>query len=171
MKKKLRLSIVLCVVFVFICSTFYSVWTLKGKVRLSFKLCEPPLIFSTVGRPDVMLKQAHFVSGTMSEQTLQYFLIRARIERDAAEVSWCHGVNSRSRLMEALSGKPPNPEPLTAVQTLTPTSTLDVFCYCLKWLTLIQCSSPLKYTLYLLKMCVFCHFCNFQLYNSNPNVA
>lgn len=41
----------------------------------------------------------------MSEQTLQYFLSRGRIERrDAAEISWCHGVNSRSRLMEALSG-------------------------------------------------------------------
>lgn len=67
-------------------------------------------MFSTVGGPDVMLKQAHFVSGRMSEQTLQYFLIRGRIERrDAAEVSWFHGVNSRSRLMEALSGRPPRP--------------------------------------------------------------
>lgn len=62
-----------------------------------------------------MLKQAHFVSGTMSELTLQYFLTRGRIERrDAAEVSWCHGVNSRSRLKETLSGNPaqavtPNP--------------------------------------------------------------
>ncbi|XP_029685536.1 protein FAM151B-like isoform X1 [Takifugu rubripes] len=37
--------------------------------------------------------------------TLQYFLSRGLIRSsDAAEVSWCHGVNSRSGLMEALSG-------------------------------------------------------------------
>lgn len=107
MKKKLYLWIILCAPFVFICySVIYSVWTLKGKVSSSFKVCEQPL---------VMLKQAHFVLGTMSELTLQYFLTRGRIERrDAAEVSWCHGVNSRSRLKEALSGNPaqastPNP--------------------------------------------------------------
>lgn len=37
--------------------------------------------------------------------TLQYFLSRGLIRSgDAAEVSWCHGVNSRGALMEALSG-------------------------------------------------------------------
>uniref|UniRef100_A0A674PLJ3 Family with sequence similarity 151 member B n=1 Tax=Takifugu rubripes TaxID=31033 RepID=A0A674PLJ3_TAKRU len=40
-----------------------------------------------------------------STMTLQYFLSRGLIRSsDAAEVSWCHGVNSRSGLMEALSG-------------------------------------------------------------------
>lgn len=41
----------------------------------------------------------------MSEQTLEYFLSRGLMKRrDAAEVSWSHAVNSRSRLAEALSG-------------------------------------------------------------------
>uniref|UniRef100_H3CG22 Family with sequence similarity 151 member B n=1 Tax=Tetraodon nigroviridis TaxID=99883 RepID=H3CG22_TETNG len=46
-----------------------------------------------------------FVPGQMSERTLRYFRSRGRIDgSDAAEVRWCHGVNSRSRLAEALSG-------------------------------------------------------------------
>ncbi|XP_060893454.1 protein FAM151B isoform X1 [Labrus mixtus] len=41
----------------------------------------------------------------MSERTLEYFFSRGRIERrDAAEVSWSHAVNNRSRLTEALTG-------------------------------------------------------------------
>lgn len=59
---------------------------------------------STGARPDVTLK---FCLRGMSERTLQYFLIRGRMEgRDAAGVCWAHAVNSRSRLMEALSGSP-----------------------------------------------------------------
>lgn len=41
----------------------------------------------------------------MSEQTLDYFSRQSRIRgRDAAEVTWSHAVNSRSRLAEALTG-------------------------------------------------------------------
>lgn len=41
----------------------------------------------------------------MSEQTLEYLMSRGHIQRrDAAEVSWSHAVNSRSRLTEALTG-------------------------------------------------------------------
>ncbi|XP_068167702.1 protein FAM151B [Antennarius striatus] len=41
----------------------------------------------------------------MSDQTLDYFLSRSQISRkDAAEIRWCHAVNSRRRLAEALTG-------------------------------------------------------------------
>lgn len=136
-KKKLRLLIVVCVSFLFISYSVFYLWTLKGKVRSSSNLCEPPLIFSSAGGPRVRLKRTHLFSGTMSEQTLQYFLVRGRIgRRDAAEVSWCHGVNSRSRLMEALSGNPPYT--LTLTLTLEPCSEV---CACPQ--VLLTCWRPM----------------------------
>ncbi|KAJ8380676.1 hypothetical protein SKAU_G00014540 [Synaphobranchus kaupii] len=42
-------------------------------------------------------------SGRMSEQTLDYFLIKGKInERDAANVEWYHAANSKSKITEAL---------------------------------------------------------------------
>lgn len=89
MRKTRRLSIIFCVVAsVFICYSTVGirfVWTLKG------------LMLSPEGGP----------AGPLWERTLRYFRGLGQIEgSDAAEVRWCHGVNSRSRLMEALSGKP-----------------------------------------------------------------
>lgn len=111
-KKNQRLPIILSGIFVFITiSAFYSVWTLEGKERLSFKLWEVAAYILPRWRE---AKQAPLVSGAMSEQTLRYFRARGRIERrDAAEVRWCHAVNSRSKLTEALSGSPPQPPTLT----------------------------------------------------------
>lgn len=44
-------------------------------------------------------------AGAMRDQTLDYFFSRSFITRmDAAEVSWSHAANSRSRLAEALTG-------------------------------------------------------------------
>ena len=65
MKKKLHLLLVLCFLFVFFtCSKiFYSLWVLKGNVRSSFNLREPPLLFSTVGGPEVALKQLLWLQG------------------------------------------------------------------------------------------------------------
>ncbi|KAG7490261.1 hypothetical protein JOB18_031429 [Solea senegalensis] len=41
----------------------------------------------------------------MSEQTLDYFLNRREIkQRDGAEVTWSHGVNSRTKVEEAVTG-------------------------------------------------------------------
>ncbi|XP_039477112.1 protein FAM151B isoform X2 [Oreochromis aureus] len=45
------------------------------------------------------------LKGAMRDQTLDYFFSRSFITRmDAAEVSWSHAANSRSRLAEALTG-------------------------------------------------------------------
>lgn len=45
-------------------------------------------------------------AGGMRDQTLDYFFSRSFITRmDAAEVSWSHAANSRSRLAEALTGE------------------------------------------------------------------
>lgn len=43
--------------------------------------------------------------GSMSEQTLEYFLNKGTIRRkDAANIEWYHAANSKSKLMEALQG-------------------------------------------------------------------
>uniref|UniRef100_G3NHS9 Menorin-like domain-containing protein n=2 Tax=Gasterosteus aculeatus aculeatus TaxID=481459 RepID=G3NHS9_GASAC len=44
------------------------------------------------------------VSWRMSDHTLRYFSLRHGRRRDAADVTWSHAVNSRSRLAEALTG-------------------------------------------------------------------
>ncbi|XP_028990416.1 protein FAM151B isoform X2 [Betta splendens] len=45
------------------------------------------------------------LKGSMSDQTLDYFLGQSQIKkRDAAEVRWRHAVNSRSSLTEAVAG-------------------------------------------------------------------
>jgi len=42
----------------------------------------------------------------MSEHTLEYFLNKGVIKRkDAADIEWCHAVNSKSKLIEALGGE------------------------------------------------------------------
>lgn len=51
------------------------------------------------------LKLQSISKGSMSEQTLEYFLNKGTIRRkDAADIEWYHAANSKSKLMEALRG-------------------------------------------------------------------
>ncbi|XP_039902494.1 protein FAM151B isoform X1 [Simochromis diagramma] len=75
MKTSLLLSFHRITLILIVCFIFYVLWNLKGK------------------------------TGGMRDQTLDYFFSRSFITRmDAAEVSWSHAANSRSRLAEALTG-------------------------------------------------------------------
>ncbi|XP_063344792.1 protein FAM151B [Pelmatolapia mariae] len=75
MKTSLLLSFHRITLILIVCFIFYVLWNLKSK------------------------------TGAMRDQTLDYFFSRSFITRmDAAEVSWSHAANSRSRLAEALTG-------------------------------------------------------------------